>query len=178
MIQPDLFTQRLLLRRFKLTDANQVQWLLRNESVSKMTINIPFPFEREMAVEWIVSHQEQWEKMSRITYAIVKQDTTILLGAISLVRIKVSEGELGFWLGEPYWDMGYCTEAVKELIDFSYENLGIDRIVANHLPSNPASGRVMEKAGMAYIMTAVKRDKHGNQKSVKVYEISKSECRK
>jgi RimJ/RimL family protein N-acetyltransferase len=171
MIQPDLRTERLLLRRFRLDDASEVEKLAGNINVSRMTLNIPYPYKPGMAEEWISSHQENWEAKACITYAIVKLDSDQLLGAISFVRIDGSEGELGYWIGEQYWGMGYCTEAARELIQFSFQNLGLDKIVAEHLTSNPASGKVMEKAGMGHVLTTRKFDRYGKKASMEVYEI-------
>jgi ribosomal-protein-alanine N-acetyltransferase len=128
MTQPDLKTERLLLRRFRADDASEVRKLAGNENVSKMTLNIPYPYKPGMAEEWISSHHENRVEKSRITYAIVKLDSNQLLGTISFVRIDGSEGELGYWIGEPYWGMGYCTEAARVLIRFSFENLGVCRV--------------------------------------------------
>ncbi len=171
MKQPDLTTERLLLRRFHIGDASEVQILAGNFKVSEMTLNIPYPYKSGMAEEWIGSHQEGWEAMTRMAYAIVKLDTQQLLGTISLVKIEGSEAELGYWIGEPYWGMGYCTEAAKELIQFSFQKLGLKKIVAEHLTSNPASGKVMEKAGMRHVMATRKADRYGNDASMEVYEI-------
>lgn len=171
MKQPDLKTERLLLRRFRLDDASEVQNLAGNFNVSIMTLNIPYPYEPGMAEEWIGSHQDYWEAKARVAYAIVKRDSQQLLGTISLVRIDGSEAELGYWIGEPYWGMGYCTEAARELIQFSFQKLGLKKIVAEHLTSNTASGKVMEKAGMRHVMTTQKVDRHGENASVEVYEI-------
>jgi ribosomal-protein-alanine N-acetyltransferase len=171
MIQPDLKTERLLLRRFRLDDASEVQRLAGNRNVSKMTLNIPYPYKPGVAEEWISSHQANWDAKARITYAIVKLDSNQLLGTIGLVRIDGSEGELGYWIGEPYWGMGYCTEAARELIHFSFQNLGLEKIVAEHLTSNPASGKVMEKAGMDHVMTTQKFDRERKKANLEVYEI-------
>ena len=171
MKQPDLKTERLLLRSFRPADAGVVKNLAGNYNVSKMTLNIPHPYQSRMAEEWIGSHQGSWDAKTRVAYAIVKLDTQQLLGAISLVRIDGKEGELGYWVGEPYWGMGYCTEATKELIKFSFQKLGLERIVAEHLTSNPASGRVMEKAGMRPVMTTLRLDRNGESASMEVYEI-------
>ena len=171
MKQPDLRTERLLLRSFRPADASEVQNLAGNYNVSKMTLNIPHPYQSGMAEEWIGSHQGSWDAKTRVAYAIIKPDTQQLLGAISLVRIVGKEGELGYWVREPYWGMGYCTEATKELIKFSFQKLGLERIVAEHLTSNPASGRVMEKAGMIHVMTTLRLDRNGESASMEVYEI-------
>jgi RimJ/RimL family protein N-acetyltransferase len=160
MIQPDLKTKRLLLRRFRL-----------DESVSKMTLNISYPYKAGMAEEWISSHQEDRESKTGISYAIVKLDSNQLIGTMSLVRIDGSEGELGYWIGQPYWGVSYCTDAARELIRFSFEYLGLEKIVSEHLVSNPASGRVMEKAGMRHDMTTQKLDRDGKMASLEVYKI-------
>ena len=171
MIQPHLNTKRLLLRSFRLDDAYAVQKLAGNVNVSKMTLNIPYPYKAGMAEEWISSHQENRESKTGISYAIVKLDSNQLIGTMSLVRIDGSEGELGYWIGQPYWGMGYCTEAARELIRFSFNNLGLDKIVSEHLISNPASGRVMQKIGMHRVMTTQKLDRDGKMARLKIYEI-------
>ena len=173
-MQPDLTTERLLLRKFHLDDATEVQKLAGNENVSKMTLNIPYPYKSGVAEEWIRTHQENWEARARITYAIVKLDTLQLLGTIGFVRIEDSEGELGYWIGEPYWGMGYCTEAARELIRFSFQNMELDKIVAEHLTLNTASGKVMQKVGMKHLMTTQKIDRYGKNASMEVYEIHKN----
>jgi len=57
-------------------------------------------------------------------------------------------GELGYWIGQPYWGSGLATEAVTALLRFAFEDLELNRVQASYLPRNPASGRVLEKVGM------------------------------
>ena len=87
------------------------------------------------------------------------------------MSIDGAQGELGYWIGESYWGMGYCTEAAKALIQFSFHTLGLKKIVAEHLTSNPASGKVMKKAGMRHVLTTQKVDRHGVNASMEMYEI-------
>jgi [ribosomal protein S5]-alanine N-acetyltransferase len=61
--------------------------------------------------------------------------------------ISRKNAELGYWLGEPYWGKGIITEAVKEMLRYGFENFDIDRIFARPFGNNPASQRVLEKAG-------------------------------
>ena len=58
--------------------------------------------------------------------------------------------ELAFLVGAPYWGRGYATEAVKEVVRYGFEELGLHPIHANRLGNNPASGEVMRKVGMSY----------------------------
>ena len=57
---------------------------------------------------------------------------------------------MGYWIGLPYWNNGYCTEAARAVVDFAFTDLGLHRIFAHHLVRNPASGRVMQKIGMRF----------------------------
>lgn len=78
----------------------------------------------------------------------LKRDGT-LVGAVGLHFYKADYlAELGYWVGKPYWNHGYCSEAAKEVVRFGFEQMNLNRIQARHMVKNPASGRVMEKIGM------------------------------
>ena len=49
-----------------------------------------------------------------------------------------------------WWQQGYCTEAARAMLDYAFAALDLNRVQARHLTRNPASGRVMQKAGMTY----------------------------
>lgn len=117
--------------------------------VAKTTANIPHPYEDGMAEEWIATHAEAFKYGKGVTFAVELQPDGPLIGAISLGMRKIHEwAELGYWIGKPYWNKGYCTEAAKEVLWYGFEKLDLNRIQARHMPKNPASGRVMEKIGM------------------------------
>ena len=134
-------------------------------------MNIPYPYENGMAEKWIGAHRRAWESKTGVVYAITLSDANQLVGAISLHEIDTSQGELGYWIGEPYWGEGYCTEAARAFIDFLFENLRLSNIRAEHLTSNPASGKVMEKIGMRHVGSEHKKDRYGKDSSIEVYEI-------
>lgn len=171
MKQPELVTKRLKLRSFALNDASEIKILAGNYNVSKTTLNIPYPYETGMAEEWIGTHEETWNTKTRVVYAITKLEDDQLIGAISLLITEGSDGKLGYWIGESYWGKGYCTEAATALIQFSFEKLGLNIIIADHLTMNPASGHVMEKAGMHPIGSTVTKDRHQKDAGIEIYEI-------
>ncbi|WP_406537094.1 GNAT family N-acetyltransferase [Methanobrevibacter sp.] len=89
------------------------------------------------------------------TYAIVKDDVPI--GCVGLLfhpdcNHWWGEGaaELGYWIGEEYWNNGYATEASKELIRHAFFDLNVDAIFASYRQENKQSGRVLEKLGFKY----------------------------
>jgi RimJ/RimL family protein N-acetyltransferase len=64
------------------------------------------------------------------------------------VQREHRRGELGYWVGLPFWNCGYATEAAAALMEFGFDELDLNRIQARHMMRNPASGRVMQKLGM------------------------------
>lgn len=61
--------------------------------------------------------------------------------------IMRKNAELGYWLAEPFWGKGIVTEAVKQMVDFAFENYDIERVYARPFGSNIGSQKVLEKAG-------------------------------
>ncbi|MBC8180786.1 GNAT family N-acetyltransferase [candidate division KSB1 bacterium] len=149
---PTLKTERLILRPFILDDAKDVQRLAGNFFIAKTTLTIPHPYEDGMAEEWIGIHQKDYEEGTQIIFAIVSQENNQLLGAIGLSSIKqeFENAEMGYWIGKEFWNKGYCTEAARVVLKYGFEELGLNRIHANHFGSNPVSGKIMQKIGMTY----------------------------
>ena len=136
---PYIETERLRLRPFNLEDSKEVQRLAGDIEIAKTTLNIPHPYEDGMAEDWISRHAEAYGKGISLTLAITDKEEKYLIGAIGLIINKEhNRAELGYWIGKPYWNKGYCTEAAKAL----------NKICATHLKRNPASGKVMQKIGM------------------------------
>jgi RimJ/RimL family protein N-acetyltransferase len=169
--QPPVRTGRLLLRRFEAEDADAVRRLADNRNVSETTLNMPWPYGPGVAERWIGRHAGNWASRSSASWAITFADTRTLTGAITLTWIHRSAAELGYWIGEPFWGRGYCSEAAGALIGFAFAELGIERIVAEHLRRNPASGRVMQKAGMQHVGSVRRRDRHRRMADMEIYEI-------
>jgi len=171
--RPMIKSERLLMRPFVLSDAKRVQLLAGNKAIASTTLNIPHPYEDGMAEEWIGTHQERFEKGELFNFAIELQSSQELIGAIGLVvNAQHAHAELGYWIGEPYWNQGYCTEAALEVLRYGFKEIGLHRIHATHLSRNPASGRVMEKIGMQH--EGCRRQhfqKWGNFEDVELYGI-------
>lgn len=148
---PTLVTTRLMLRPFTFADAPMVQRLAGAWEVATTVSRIPHPYNDGMAEEWVATHQETFAKGEVVTFAIVLRQTAQLIGAISL-RFEKSNfnAELGYWIGTPYWNQGYCTEAAQAVIQYGFSEHNPNRIQARHFTINPASGRLMQKVGMKY----------------------------
>ncbi|NLA78030.1 MAG: GNAT family N-acetyltransferase [Erysipelothrix sp.] len=146
-----LTTSRLRLRRFTLDDVAATAQLCNNINLYQATANLPYPYTEDHATSWITSHQKAWEEGLGFEWALVDKKTDQLLGCVGIFIDKEHQrGEIGYWIGEPFWNQGYASEAAQAIINHGFEELQLNRIFACHLAFNQASGRVMEKAGMFY----------------------------
>ena len=142
-----LRTPRLTLRPFTLDDAPAVQRLCGAYEVALNTLMIPHPYPDGAAEEWISRHGEDYEQNRIHHFAI---DDGELAGAMGLVMKGDGIAEIGYWIGVPFWGRGYASEAAREVLRYGFEDCNLHRIFAGYFTRNPASGRVMEKAGMKY----------------------------
>ena len=148
---PPLLTERLLLRSLTLEDAPDIQRLVGEYDVAATLYDVPHPYEDGMAEEWIRSCSEKLEKNKALNFAITLRTDQNFIGAIEIrLDPEMESGELGFWIGKPYWGCGYCTEAAKAVVAYGFEVLKLEHICAYHFQNNLASGRVLQKTGMHY----------------------------
>ncbi len=158
--QPTLHSTRLILRPFALSDAKDVQRLAGDRAIADTTLNIPHPYEDGTAEEWISTHQPRYESGELANFAVTLREEDALVGAIGLmITPRFDRAELGYWIGKPYWNNGYCTEAGRAVLRYGFQTLNLNRIHASHMTRNPASGRVMQKLGMVHEGTVKQHSK-------------------
>ncbi len=104
-----------------------------------------------MARDWIKSHKKQKDEKNNHIFAIRKKEDLELIGCINIsFDSEHDRGYLGYWIGHPYWGLGFCSEALKEVIRYGFSFQNINKIWAVHKTDNIASARVMEKFGMTH----------------------------
>lgn len=146
-----IYTDRLILRPFKIEDAKSVTKICNNIKLYENTLNLPHPYTMDDGIEWIKFLIEFKDEERLITLAITDKVSSELLGCISAEISKIHKhAEVGYWLGEEYWNKGIMTEALRALIDYLFNEIKLKRIFGQCIVSNKASGKVMEKAGMKY----------------------------
>ena len=150
---PTLHTERLILRSFCLEDAPDVKQLAWNPNVASTTTAIEYPYIDGMAQEWIKICGKAYCKDFGPNFAVTLRSDGTLIGTVELLirrHLPHNDAELGYWIGEPYWNCGYCTEAAKVVMRYGFRECNLDQIFAYHFKRNPASGRVLQKIGMQY----------------------------
>ncbi|OIJ13445.1 GNAT family N-acetyltransferase [Anaerobacillus alkalilacustris] len=144
-------TKRLLLRPFVIEDALVVQSLATNIDLAKTTLHIPYPYPDGLAQQWITIINEKMKKGSSYTFAIVLKGSLEVVGCVMLnIALNHNRGELAYWIGKPYWDNGYATEASKCIIKFAFKDLHLNRIWACVMKKNKPSIGVMRKVGLRH----------------------------
>jgi ribosomal-protein-alanine N-acetyltransferase len=154
---PALRTTRLVLRPFVAADAPIVQAFAGARAIADTTLSIPHPYPEGGAAAWIASHADARARGLAVQYAITFADTHAdteadsFIGTVSLgIDRNADLAEMGYWIGEPYWGYGYCTEAALRLLQFAFTDIGLNRVYARYLSRNEASGRVLRKLGMRH----------------------------
>jgi RimJ/RimL family protein N-acetyltransferase len=177
--QPILCTSRLILRRFTLADAPDVQRLAGERDIARYTLSIPHPYADGMAEQWIGSHDERLASGQGTAFAITLRSGGLLIGAIGLeINQEHHRAELGYWIGKPYWGQGYCTDAARAVVRFAFEDLKLNRVHASHFSNNPASGRVMQKVGMRHEASLRQHiHKWGKYEDLEIYALLKDDPR-
>jgi ribosomal-protein-alanine N-acetyltransferase len=105
----------------------------------------PHPYTLDDAKQWI----ELCKMEAKPTVFAIDIDGQVVGGVGIVLQKDVfrKNAEIGYWLGEPFWGKGIATEAVKELTQYAFKHFDIQRLYAGVFEYNPASMRVLEKAG-------------------------------
>lgn len=142
-------TERLVLRLFQTSDAEAVAALCNNYQIYKNTLYLPYPYSLNDALSWMEHHYDNFMADKSYEFAVTDKDSGEVLGAIALSNHpRFNQGELAYWIGEPYWGNGYATEAAQSILQFAFEEKKLHKVFARYFASNAASGKVMEKIGM------------------------------
>jgi len=148
----EIKTEKFTLRPWKKEDSES---LAENTNNRKIWVNLvdtfPHPYTLKDAGEWISLCQRK--EKQKTTFAIEIDGK-----AVGSIGFEIKKGHhqkiasIGYWLGEKYWGKGIVTEALKLVTKYAFETFNLVRIEAAVFKWNPASARVLEKAG--YILEA------------------------
>ncbi|WP_270504740.1 GNAT family N-acetyltransferase [Paraclostridium sordellii] len=145
-------TDRLVLRRFEINDANDMfkNWASDKE-VSKFLawdVHKDVIFTQLLLDSWI----SQYSDDRNYHWAIELKEIKEVIGDIKVFHLKDKHAccEIGYCLSREHWNKGFMSEALNAVIKYLFEEIGLNRIVAMHNTKNIASGKVMIKNNMKY----------------------------
>lgn len=180
---PKIETERLILDQTKPSDITAIVTYASNKNITDNTRTMPYPYFEEDAVRWIHLMNEGFKNKDQFAFALRQKTDGLFVGGIGLIiDQRNNRAELGYWLAEPFWNKGFTTEGVEAILQFGFEVLKLNKIIAVYLSTNEASGRVMLKNGMVkegeFKDHDVKKDhtvKDGAYVSLIQYRMLKSE---
>jgi RimJ/RimL family protein N-acetyltransferase len=147
-----LQTERLTLRTAKPEDAVVIADRINDYDIARMTTRVPHPYRLEDAQtflarssaadrSFLIEH-EAFGPIGMLGFHDSPTDWSETGCALS--------PEIGYWLGRSFWGRGFATEAVGAALIWASEEWGRRAVSSGHFADNPASGRVLEKAGFLY----------------------------
>lgn len=147
---PEIETERLRLRKIEPADLENMFAITSDPEVPKCMNWQPH---RDIAEtrESIEEYTRGYATGDCFRWAIAWKADNRFIGFMAVKPVfQHNRVNIGYWLGRPYWGRGIMAEALQAMIRLCFESLGVNRVEADHFEDNPASGRVMEKAGMRY----------------------------
>lgn len=146
-----LKTDRLILRPWRESDAESLYEYAKNPAVGP-------------AAGWPVHTSVENSKQiikdvlsSDETYAVTLKDNDTAIGSVGLLigdksnlGIVAGEAEIGYWIGEPFWGQGLIPEAVRELMRYAFDDLGMTTLWCGYFNGNEKSKRAQEKCGFRF----------------------------
>lgn len=147
----ELKSKRLLFREWRETDAETLYRLAR---VPEIGDGAGFPPHKSQEDSLFVIRNVLNEPE---TYAVVNRKTGEIIGSAGLhfslennTAMRAREAEIGYWIAKPLWGWGFATEAAETLVRHAKEDLHLVGVWGSVFPSNCASRRVLEKAGLTF----------------------------
>ena len=147
-----LETERLILRQFKIEDYVEMynNWACEDAVTKFLTwqTHTNQDVTKSVLADWI----PKYENKDFYNWAIELKEENRLIGNISVVSLREEtlSAILGYCMGSKWWGKEIMPEAGKAVLKYLFEEVGFNRIAANHDKNNPKSGRVMQKIGMTY----------------------------
>ncbi len=142
----EIRTERLWLRRLRLSDAPRVARFCGDPGVAGMILYAPTPYLGIAAEGWIMSVNACAQAGRDVVFA-ADLDGEGLIGVIGAHAGRDDKYEVGYWFGRPYWGRGLATETLTGFLAHARK---LGTLEAGHFVDNPASGRVLQKGGFAY----------------------------
>lgn len=137
------------LRSFHTSDLDALVRLANNPNIAKtLTDRFPHPYTEQDGLRFLEFAINSKQDDKHLLHAIEVDGQ--FAGGIGLhpeSDIFRLNTEIAYWVGEPYWNKGITTQAIKEVVKYGFTEFDFTRIFARLIGSNKASARVLEKAG-------------------------------
>ncbi len=180
-----LETKRLILRKPRLSDADDIVEILNNINVSKHLAKIPLPYTKKDALDFIKKSQGKWKKREQtdLVYALELKSEKKFIGIIGLHDIDLynKKARTGSYVNEKYWKRGYMTEAKITLFDYLFNEVGLRKLTSGAYVENVGSNKTTRGLGYRYVGFYKKNlisKADGKIHDENIYELMKEDWKK
>jgi RimJ/RimL family protein N-acetyltransferase len=147
----EIETVRLVLRPPALVDGIAMARLANDAGVATMTARMPYPYTIKDAEGFVREQRLRRREGKELALSVIDKADGTFMGCVGLVFSDgEASAEIGYWIGRPYWCLGYATEAARALIDHGFATFPIAAVAGSCRVINDASRRVLEKCGLRY----------------------------
>jgi RimJ/RimL family protein N-acetyltransferase len=168
----NLETKRLILRKAKKSDWQDIIEGAGNFDVSKNMTTVPFPYKKEDA-EWFIKDSiKKWNQQKGYSFFIELKSEKKVIGVMTIGGINEFNGTAttGSWINKKYWKMGYITEAKIAVNDFAFDSLKLRRLNSTVYADNKASNATQSKMG--YKLEGFSKKAQRSKSSGKIHDIN------
>lgn len=138
----------IILRKLKLSDKMLIYEYCKDKSLSRWIYTMSYPYTKNNALKYIKKMNNLWKKKKYYDFAIIYKGEFV--GTMGIHIITEYKGEIGYWVGKPFWGQGIAVKAAKLLMKESFKTLKLHKIFARTRKDNKSSERVMKKLGMKH----------------------------
>ncbi len=148
---PQLETERLVLRRMRKSDLFDVFDYASCDEVTRYLLWYPHP-DIKFTKRYLSIVDSKYKNGTFYDWAVVDKKSGHMIGTCGFTALDAenNRGEIGYVLNRKFWGRGLAAEAVRAVVTFGFEILGLNRIEAKYIVENKASRRVLEKCSMRF----------------------------
>lgn len=167
---PVLVTERLVMRPPHREDTIDLTRLANDRQLAAMLGSMPHPYGERDAIAFIAGAADR--NRGGATYALTLADNGAFIGTARL--LQTAHGlDLGYWVGRPYWNQGFATEAAHALVDLAFRATEIEALHASCRVLNAPSRRVIQKCGFHFAGQGMSRSLVAGQVPVERYVLDR-----
>ena len=159
-----LETDRLVLRKFRIDDANEVFANYGNDDEVTKYLRWPTYKNVEAVTSYLGNVILGYDDLNNYNWAIELNSNGEVIGNISVVEMQANRNqvEIGYVLSKKYWGKGIAVEALKRVINFLIEEVKVNKITLKADTRNLASLAVAKKAGMELVEVTIQDFKNNS----------------
>lgn len=150
-------TSRLIIRPYKEDDLKECFQLMQDKELFKyMDMDVMSPEEYKELFNWIIDcYNTGINEDFKYSFSITLKGSGAQVGWCGIGGLEYNHTvkEIFYLIGRQHWGKGYAKEATVALLDYSFNTIGLNEVVAICKPDNIASKKVIENMGLKYRYT-------------------------